>query len=241
MVVFGLFGINKSGPSMLNNREFDVLDELMGLNNKHTRDAATAINKSNNTNNDLDTSSFNLEEIMNRLSTKNENKSINYKDALMNSLYSQVDHLREESLRKDTLIEHLIKNTIIKPVAIRNYSSSVESITEISNPQENPFFNDYCNFNNSVIESNHDKSSLYSVISTAPLSTSTCDGNMKTNCCFESYDEQLSKYRYKQHWTFIEKKRKVNNDLQSATSQYIQSENNRIKDTLERIKNNINK
>ena len=120
MVVFGLFGMNRipsntaipSGPPTLMNTEIDVLEELMSLN---TNIVYTA---DKNENNGLDTSSFNLEEIINRISVKNDNKNIdidiNYKDALLNSLYSQVEHLRQESLGKDNIIKHLINISVVR-------------------------------------------------------------------------------------------------------------------------------
>ena len=240
MVVFGLCGRNKSAPSVLKNNEVDVLDELMDLNNRYTR--VNGNNTSSNTYNDLDTSSFNLKEIMNRVSTGNNNECINYKDALINSLYSQVEHLRGESLRKDRIIEYFMNNKIIspiKPVAQNNNSSYVEDIPEISNPQENPFFNDYCGVYDSVNKSNCDTRSLYSDISTSPLSTSAADVNITTNTCFEDYDRQLANYRYKHHCNIIEKKRKANYDPATTNVQFCQSESKRIKVALERLKKNI--
>ena len=240
MVVFGLYGINKSTshnaiqtrPSILKNNEVDVLDELMDLNNKYSNV---------NGNKDLDTSSFNLNEIMNRVSTRNNNECINYKVALINSLYSQVEHLRGESLRKDRIIEHFMNNNIISPIKPgakrNNYSSSVDSISEISNPQENPFFNDYCRANDSVNKSN--TRSLYSDISTSPLSTTAADVSITTNTCFEDYDRQLANYRYKHHLNTIENKRKANYDPETTNVQFMQNESKKIKVALERIKSNI--
>ena len=117
MVVFGLFGVKRptsnnnipSRPSALINKEIDVLDELVDLNN-YKRDT-----DDKNSNIDLNTSSFNLDDIINRISIKNNDQSINYKSTLINSLYSQVDHLRGESIRKDTIIQHLIQNSAINP------------------------------------------------------------------------------------------------------------------------------
>ena len=77
MVVFGLFGkqnVCKKG---------DVLDELMGLNDR------------NKFKNDLNTSSFDIDDIMSKLSAE---KSIDYKNALLNSLYSQVEFLKQEAI-----------------------------------------------------------------------------------------------------------------------------------------------
>ena len=226
MVVFGLFGVKRttsnntipSRPSKLINKEIDVLDELLDLDN-YQRDT-----DDKNSNIDLNTSSFNLDDIINRISIKKKDQSINYKNALINSLYSQVDHLRDESIRKDTIIQHLIQNSAINP--LMNNSSSVEVISEISNPQENPLFNDYCNFNTSDINNNYDNSSLYSDISSTSFITTTSDENSSTNN-YESFDRQLANYRYKNHWIFIEKKREANEKRFKI-----------IKDKLERIKNN---
>ena len=252
MVMFGLFGVKKptsnntipSRPSALINKEIDVLDELMDLDNykRVTDDKNTSI--------DLNTSSFNLDDIINRISTKNNDQNINYKNALITSLYSQVDHLRGESVRKDTIIQHLIQNSEINPLmsssstsstsSNSSTSSSVEVISEISNPQENPFFNDYGNFNASDINNNYDNSSLYSDISSTSFITPTSDDNISSNNC-ESYDRQLANYRYKNHWNFIKNKREANESLQATNSQHNQTDNKRfkiIKETLERIKNN---
>ena len=250
MVMFGLFGVKKptsndnipSRPPALIDKEIDVLDDLMDLDNykRVTDDKNTSI--------DLNTSSFNLDDIINRISTKNSDQNIDYKNALINSLYSQVDHLRGESIRKDTIIKHLIQNSEVNPLMSSSStsscdsctSSSVEVISEISNPQENPFFNDYGNLSANGINNNDNNSSLYSDISSTSFITPTSDENTSTKKC-ESYDRQLANYRYKNHWDFIKNKREPNDSLQATNSQQNQTHNKRfkiIKETLERIKNN---
>ena len=110
MVVFGLFGTkNKTSfdtiPSVpLLKSSKDILDELMGL-------------WTTNYKCDLDTSSFQLDDIINRLSIKSD---IDYKDALLNSLYAQVDYLRKDTLQKTAIITTLIKNKVNNPEMIEN-------------------------------------------------------------------------------------------------------------------------
>ena len=136
MVMFGLFGnkrivSNTAITSELNHKEIDVLEELMGLNDNYV----FASNTADNTINDIDTSSFNLDEIINRLSVKNNDKTIDYRYALLNSLYAQVDHLKKELLSKDRIIEHLINNSIksesnFTNVNISKNSNAYETINE---------------------------------------------------------------------------------------------------------------
>ena len=66
---------------------------------------AIGTSRINNSIDHLDTSSFNLDDVINRIQSKKLNT--NYKDALLNSLYSQVDFLRQESLEKNTIINTL--------------------------------------------------------------------------------------------------------------------------------------
>ena len=199
MVIFGLFGekrntSNNTIPPNFNtiiNKEIDVLDQLMDLNNNYGRNTKD-LNKSNG----LNTSSFNLDEIANRISIKNNNASINYKNALINSLYSQVEYLRGESIRKDNIIQNLINNSAINASKINApmcNSSSVESIPEVSNPQENPLFNDYDNLRFNAI----DNSSLYSDISATSLINSTPDENISSesfnnNTVFAAWEKYSS-------------------------------------------------
>ena len=105
MVYFRLLA-SKVNDVVNNDIEIDVLDELMGL------DCDMEKNRSNNErNNDLDTSSFIIDDILKRLSNKNENKTgINYKDALLNSLYAQVEFLKQDSVKKSEIIEGLVKS-----------------------------------------------------------------------------------------------------------------------------------
>lgn len=88
------------------NKSNNILDELMGLNSTINNNA------NNNAKDELDTSSFNLNDILNKLPTT---RNINYQDALMNSLYAQVEFLKQESLEKSNLIKVLISNTILCP------------------------------------------------------------------------------------------------------------------------------
>ena len=201
MVVFALIGnkMNTSNtaritnrPKSINNNEFDVLDELMALND---RPAYIDESSHNSKINDLDTNSFNLDDIMKSISVKNSDSSIDYRYALLTSLYSQVEHLKQQLLHKDNIIDHLIanthrssnydntleisdelKNNVTSPHNSTT-SSSVEIIQEITNPQENPSFNDYCVYNTS---------SLYSDISTTALITSTSDESISSESSNDS-------------------------------------------------------
>ena len=76
----------------------DVLDELMGLNTYPVFNT-----------NDLNTSSFNIEDIMNKLPLTKDNTD--YKSALLCSLYSQVEYLKQESIDKTNIIKALTRNT----------------------------------------------------------------------------------------------------------------------------------
>lgn len=90
--------IKHSSPIKSKKKSYDVLDELMNLrpptNNKYDKVK----------DNSLDTSSFNLQEIIKDISIKN----IDYRDALINSLYAQVEYLREDALIKNDVIKQLI-------------------------------------------------------------------------------------------------------------------------------------
>ena len=110
MVIFGLFGHSKnpsrhykqSSPIQTINKSKDIIDELMDLDNINSNNKVK-----NNIATDFETSSFNLEEIYNRIS----NKNIDYKEALLNSLYSQVEFLKQELQEKNTIMKSLLKNT----------------------------------------------------------------------------------------------------------------------------------
>ena len=123
MVTFGLFGRSKqplsysipSGSMRKEDKTFSVLDELMGLNTVHTNGI------DNNRDNDHDNSSFILDNLM-----KTSYSNINYKDALLNSLYSQVEFLRQELLGKDEIIKLIINKSVETPVK-SNMCSSVYS------------------------------------------------------------------------------------------------------------------
>ena len=102
MFFFGLFSSKQNSSSHSDTlsieqvtKESDVLDELMAI--------GTA--RINNKIDHLDSSSFILDDVINRLQSKKLNT--NYKDALLNSLYSQVDFLRQESLEKNVIIKTL--------------------------------------------------------------------------------------------------------------------------------------
>ena len=112
MVTFGICGRPKhplseiipSGHMRKEDKPFSILDELMGLNTTIHHNATN-----NDTDNDLDTSSFNLDNFI------NSNRHIDYKVALINSLYSQVEYLRQQSLGKDEVIKLLINKSVESP------------------------------------------------------------------------------------------------------------------------------
>ena len=124
MVVFGLCARNTNASSnykqststKLLNKSKGVLDELMNI-------GKDCIFRDNKIKNDFETSSFNLEEIMNR-ATKN---TINYKDALINSLYSQVEFLKQEIVEKNKLITSVVN------IAAENSKNSINIKTNKSN------------------------------------------------------------------------------------------------------------
>ena len=111
MVVFGLFArkrnmssnYTQSSPNKIlnKNKRKDVIDELMDIGNDYGNNSK--IQNDFNVSG-LDTSSFNLRDIMNRAT----NKNINYKDALMNSLYAQVDFLKQELVEKNKIIQGIL-------------------------------------------------------------------------------------------------------------------------------------
>ena len=231
MVVFALFGnkINTSNTANINNQsksknnEINVLDDLMGLNDNH---AYTREPTDNNRNNDLDTSSFNLDDIMNRISVKNNDSQINYRYALITSLYSQVDHLRQELFYKNKVIEHLITNSTRDSIYDNNLEISNDLGSEISTST---------NANNYIPQQNDTASindSLYSDISTDSAITFT-------DIVKEDYDKQIANYRYKNHWNFIENRRKTDDVIQLTNSQKRIRNAQRIKDALGRIKNKM--
>ena len=157
MVTFGLFGRNKETsndpfpPGVINrdNKDVSILDELMGFNTNTNKVYTSAADK--NAYNELDTSSFILEEIMHRNNLDINNININYKTALLNSLYAQVDHLRKESLGKDEIIKFLMKNSGNSP----HRSSSRSSINDNdeNNDENNSEFGT-CDETNSNINEN---------------------------------------------------------------------------------------
>ena len=104
MVVFELFtkkcashNTTHSSNSTPINKSKDVLDELMAMDKNYTYSAK---DKSN-----LNTSSFNLDDIINRMPAKGE---IDYKNALLNSLYVQIEYLRNDLSAKNEIIKALI-------------------------------------------------------------------------------------------------------------------------------------
>ena len=101
MVLFGLFATKKMTTL---NKSKDILDELMDLDN-------TNYNRVNQHEHSLNTSSFNLSNIIKNLPTKS---NTDYTDALLNTLYAQVDFLRQESLNKTEIIQALINNSVGK-------------------------------------------------------------------------------------------------------------------------------
>ena len=109
MVVFGIFSKprspEKQSSTPLINKSRDILAELMDLENNY--------NKRMNSTNDPNTSSLNLNDFMNDLNKKDY---INYKDMLLNSLYSQVEYLRKDSLMKTECIKALVSNNQINSI-----------------------------------------------------------------------------------------------------------------------------
>ena len=106
MVVFGIFSkprSEKESSTPLNNNSRDILAELMDLENNHKR-----MNSTSDPNN---TSSLN--DFINDLNKKDY---INYKDMLLNSLYSQVEYLRKDSLMKTECIKALVSNNQINSI-----------------------------------------------------------------------------------------------------------------------------
>ena len=95
MVFYALVGPQRK--TSVNDK--DVIDELMGLKDQ--------LGRSDN----LNTSSFNLDEIHDRVLSE---KYINSNTALINSLYAQVEFLREESKEKNKVIEALINNNTVR-------------------------------------------------------------------------------------------------------------------------------
>ena len=88
---------------------YDVLDELMGLDGKYSHDHT----------NDLSSRSVDIEEILEQFSRNATNgktkteigyDNINYKDALLNSLFAQVEYLKQDALKKNDIIEALMTN-----------------------------------------------------------------------------------------------------------------------------------
>ena len=110
MVVFGLFArknnaasnYSQSSPTKITNNSKDVLEELMNIGNDYVINNNKT--KTDGIISEFETSSFNLDEIMYRAS----NKNINYKDALLNSLYTQVDFLKQELVDKNKIIESIL-------------------------------------------------------------------------------------------------------------------------------------
>ena len=107
MVIFGFFGKKTESLSgdakdhkSLHYNNTDIIDELMSV----------GINK--NISVDLNNSSFNLDSFMETLPEKRSANDIiiNYKDALLNSLYSQVEFLKSELSQKNIILNLLINN-----------------------------------------------------------------------------------------------------------------------------------
>ena len=104
MVTFGLFGkrSNTSSNPMANTSR-NILDELMGFDNTtHNKDYDKYEYNTN-------TSSFNLDDIFNKLPNKS---NVDYKEVLLMSLHAQVDYLRQDSLRKTEIIQSLANNYV---------------------------------------------------------------------------------------------------------------------------------
>ena len=123
MVVFGLFSKKcashsntySSSPTATIKKNKDVLDELMGLDNHYI---VNTTRKS-----DLNTSSFDLEDIISKLPAKGE---IDFKEALLNSLYAQVEYLRQDLFAKNEIIKSL--------VSIQSeYASNYNEVKNMSN------------------------------------------------------------------------------------------------------------
>ena len=88
----------------------DVLDDLMDLHNVNVN-----VNGKKKTCDELDTSSFVLDDIIKRISDKNklsDEININYRDALLTSLYAHVEFLRKECSHKNDIIKALIKDPL---------------------------------------------------------------------------------------------------------------------------------
>ena len=101
MVMFALIGKNRTLSIKPIDKSYDVLSDLMGLNNTVNNKGDTG----DDSNDILNTSSFNLQNIMNQLATKSD---VNYKDALINNLYAQTEYLRNDALIKNDIIQSLI-------------------------------------------------------------------------------------------------------------------------------------
>lgn len=138
MVVFGLFSKERTSEECSNtpliNKSFDVIDELMDLDGNKTRMKTTAKDS-------LDTSSFNLDNIINNLNRKD---SINYKDMLINSLYAQVDYFRRDSLAKTEIIQALVSAND-KNVHNVIYNNSNDVKTANDENEVAPYFYDDAN------------------------------------------------------------------------------------------------
>lgn len=148
MVVFGLFSkicashntTHSSSPAPINKSK-DVLDELMAMDKNYTHSAK---DKSN-----LNTSSFNLDDIINRMPAKGE---IDYKNALLNSLYAQIEYLRNDLSAKNEIIKAIIsmQNKYPNYTEVKNTSSDKEG-----NSSESTSFANTTNDNDDVFEYAH--------------------------------------------------------------------------------------
>ena len=101
MVIFdSLRSVAKDHESLQDNNK-DIIDELMAVG---IIDSNTSV--------DLNNSSFNLDSFMETLPEKRSANdiNINYKDALLNSLYSQVEFLKSELSQKNIILNLFINN-----------------------------------------------------------------------------------------------------------------------------------
>ena len=106
----------------------DVLSELMGLNNTYTN--TNVSNKADDNNNSLNRF---FDQLMDKQPLKDKNNdepyNIDYKDALINSLYSQLEFLREflqqEIRHKNEIIKSLINTNTKQNSIIDTHNSTL--------------------------------------------------------------------------------------------------------------------
>ena len=89
MVTYGLFG----KLSVSKDASRDIIDELMDIKAPYVRNSS------------LNTSSFDIDDVMMNLG----NRNTDYKDALLSSLYAQVEHLKQDSLQKNEILFTQVK------------------------------------------------------------------------------------------------------------------------------------